>query len=117
MPGEATGAPFVVLEWDGEQLMLRTVASLASELPMFAPDQSPDPSGTVCFFSLHPDTFLHRLKPEQLVKGPERTRYGMMELNVRNPDGYVICLGSTTTHACAETKAGRNALPMLSRCT
>ena len=93
-PGEAAGAAFAVLEWEGAQLMLQTVASLSSELPMFAPDHSPSPSGTIYFRGLHPDTVLRRVVPERIVKGPERTWYGMTELYVRDPDGHVLCLGS-----------------------
>ena len=52
-PGEASGAAFAVLEWDGAQLMLQTVESLAGELAVFAPDHAPAPSGTIYFRGLH----------------------------------------------------------------
>lgn len=48
------GAAFAVLEWDWARLMLKTVVSLASELPMFAPDQRPAPSGTLSFRACSP---------------------------------------------------------------
>ena len=59
-PGEASGAAFAVLEWDGAQLMLQTVESLAGELAVFAPDHAPEPSGTIYFHGLHPGSVLER---------------------------------------------------------
>ncbi|MDE2823402.1 MAG: VOC family protein [Chloroflexota bacterium] len=93
-PGEASGAAFAVLEWDGAQLMLQTVESLAGELAVFAPDHAPAPSGTIYFRGLHPGSVRDRVAAEDVVKGPERSWYGMMELYVRDPDGYVICVGA-----------------------
>ena len=93
-PGELLGAAFAVLEWGGGQLMLQSVASFADELPVFAPDRAPAPSGTVYFRGLHPETVRDQVADEDIVKGPERSWYGMMELYVRDPDGYVICLGA-----------------------
>ena len=48
-PGEARGAAFAMLEWDGARLMLQTVESLAGEPAVFAPDHAPALSGTVHF--------------------------------------------------------------------
>ena len=93
-PGEASGAASAVLEWDGAQLMPQTVESLAGELAVFAPDHAPAPCGTIHFHGLHPGSVLDRVAAEDIVKGPERGWYGMMGLYVRNPDGYVICLGA-----------------------
>ena len=78
----------------GPQLMLQTVESLAGELAVFAPGHAPAPSGTICFRGLHPGSMRDRVADEDVVKGPERRWYGMMELYVRDPDGYVICLGA-----------------------
>ena len=93
-PGEEGGAAFAVLEWEGAQLMLQTVGSLAGELAVFAPDHTPTPSGTIYFRGLHPGSVRDRVAAEDIVKGPERSWYGMMELYVRDPDGYVVCLGA-----------------------
>ena len=93
-PGEASGAAFSVLEWDGAQLMLQTVESLAGELAVFAPDHAPVASGTIYFRGLHPGSVWERVAEENVVRGPERSWYGMMEMYVRDPDGYVICLGA-----------------------
>ena len=68
-PGEASGAAFSVLEWDGAQLMLQTVESLAGELAVFAPDHAPAPSGTIYFRGLHPGSVRDRVAAEDVVKG------------------------------------------------
>ena len=93
-PGEPTGAAFAVLEWDGAQLMLQTVESLSGELSVFAPDHAPAPSATIYFRGLHPGSVQDRVAAEDVVKGPKRSWYGMMELYVQDPDGYVICVGA-----------------------
>ena len=93
-PGDVGGAAFAVLEWDGAQLMLQTVESLAGELPVFAPEHRPVPSGTIYFRGMHPDSVRDRVGDEDVVKGPERSWYGMMEMYVQDPDGYVVCIGA-----------------------
>ena len=75
-PGEAGGAAFAVLEWDGAQLMLQTVDSLAGELAVFAPDHALAPSGTIYFRGLHPGSVRDRVTEEDVVKGPEQSWYG-----------------------------------------
>ncbi len=85
---------FAVLEWDGAQLMLQTAESLAGELSVFSSDQQPRPSGTVYLRGFNPDDLTGRLAADDVIKGPELTWYGMKELYVRDPDGYVICLGA-----------------------
>ena len=93
-PGDVGGAAFAVLEWDGAKLMLQTVESLAGELPVFGAEHRPVPSGTIYFRGMHPDSVRDRVGDEEVVKGPERSWYGMMELYLRDPDGYVICVGA-----------------------
>ena len=93
-PGDASEAAFAVLECDGAQLILQTVTRLADELPVFDPDHTPTPSGTIYLRGLHPSTVGNRVAPERIVKGPERSWYGMMELYLRDPDAYVICVGA-----------------------
>ena len=70
---------FAVLEWDGAQLMLPTVESLAAELPVFSADQDPHPSGTVYLRGFHPDRVIDRLGGDEIIKGPETSWYGMRE--------------------------------------
>lgn len=92
--GDGEGAAFAALEWDGAQLMLQTATSLSDELPVFRPDQTPVPAGTVYFRGLHPDSVKDRIAPDQVVKGPFLQWYGMMELYLRDPDGHIVCLGA-----------------------
>ncbi len=93
--GEAAdNAVFTVLTWDGAQLMLQTVASLAGDVPAFSTDQAPTPSGTVYFRGFVPDAVAEKLSADEIVKGPETSWYGMRELYVRDPDGHILCLGA-----------------------
>ncbi len=91
---DGSGAVFATLEWDGDQLMLQTVESLAADVPSFSPGQRPTAGGTVYFRGLHPDTVAERVVSGQIVKGPELAWYGMKELYLRDPDGHIICLGA-----------------------
>lgn len=91
--GAGADAVFATLE-DGEgQLMLQTAASLAEDLPVFVTDQRPQASGTIYFRGIDPDGVAGKVTPEQVVKGPLVQWYGMRELYLRDPDGYIICLG------------------------
>ena len=111
-PGELDGASFATLEWDDCQLMLQTVASLADELTVFEPDHAPMPSRTIYFRGLHPDSARDRVVPADIVKGPQRSWYGMTELYVRDPDSYVICTGaadeSMKTRKSADGRSNRS---------
>ena len=92
--GEEADAVFATLDWDGGQLMLQTVASLAEELPVFDAGQRPAPAGTIYFRGLHPNTVMDRVHADHIVKGPVLQWYGMLELYLRDPDGHVVCLGA-----------------------
>ena len=74
--------------------MLQTVESLAGELTVFAPDHAPAPSGTIYFRGLYQGRVRDRVAAEDVVKGPERSWYGIMEMYLRDPDGYVISVGA-----------------------
>ena len=93
-PGEIDGASFAMLKWDDCQLMLQTVASLAEELTVFRPDHTPVPFGTVFFRGLNSNSMRDRVAPADIAKGPHRSCYGMNELYVRDPDGYIIYIGA-----------------------
>ncbi len=87
------GGIFATLEWGGGQLMLQTVDSLAEELPVFSPGQTPSPAGTIYFRGLDPETVMPRLPQGHLIHAPFRQWYGMKEAYVSDPDGHVLCLG------------------------
>ena len=91
--GDGADAVFATLEGVDGQLMLQTAASLADDLPAFTADQQPQASGTLYFRGVDPDIVAGKVTPEQVVKGPLVQWYGMRELYLRDPDGYIICLG------------------------
>jgi catechol 2,3-dioxygenase-like lactoylglutathione lyase family enzyme len=91
---DGSGAVFTTLEWNGAQLMLQTAASLAEELDAFRPDQRPTASGTIYLRGFDPATVQGKVAPEQIVKGPLTQWYGMRELYLQDPDGYILCLGA-----------------------
>ncbi len=91
--GDGADAVFATLEDVEGQLMLQTAASLAGELPAFEPDQVPVASGTIYCRGIDPAAVAGKVAPEQVVKGPLVQWYGMRELYLRDPDGYIVCLG------------------------
>ncbi len=85
---------FAILEWNGGQLMLQTAASLADELSQYEADQKPVASGTIYFRDIHPKDVVDRISDNSVIKGPTLQWYGMLEFYFRDPDGYVICVGT-----------------------
>ena len=93
-PDDVAGAVFATLELEGSQLMVQRVDSLAPELDTFTTDSRPTASGTVYFRGVHPRTFEGRVDPAIVVKGPFQQWYGMHEIYLRDPDGYILCFGA-----------------------
>ncbi len=91
---DGAGAAFATLEWQGSQLMLQTVASLAADVPSFSAEQQPTPGGTVYVRGLHPDAIIDRVPKEHILKPAEVSWYGMKELYLRDPDGHIVCVGA-----------------------
>lgn len=91
--GEESLAIFATLDGLSGQLMLQTVESLAEEIPVFDPEQSPQPGGTIYFRGMDPDAVAGRAAPEQIIKPPFRQWYGMKESYLRDPDGHIVCIG------------------------
>ncbi len=96
MHTDPVGKPivFATLQWENAQLMLQTVESLADELPTFTAQSKPAASGTVYLRGYHPNTLSGKDIAGITIKGPFQQWYGMQELYLRDPDGYVICLGA-----------------------
>ena len=92
--GDGADAVFATLDWNGHQLMLQTVDSLAGELPVFTAGQIPAAGGTIYLRGLHPNTVAGRVPDAAVVKGPFQQWYGMHELYLRDPDGHILCLGA-----------------------
>ena len=84
---------FAILEWEGDRLMLQTAASLAEDLSCFSADQKPVASGAVYLQGYDPDSVADKFEAAEIIKGPETAWYGMREIHVTDPDGYVLSLG------------------------
>lgn len=93
---ETAGKPisFATLAWNDAQLMLQTVDSLAEDLAVFGPASVPTPSGTIYIRGFHPDRLEGKDLGDRVVKAPFQQWYGMKEIYLRDPDGYIICLGA-----------------------
>ncbi len=91
--GDEQQAVFTILKWQGDQLMLQTIASLSEDLPVFNAESKPTASGTLYFREVDPDEIAKKVNDDQIVKGPFQQWYGMNEIYVHDPDGYIICLG------------------------
>ncbi len=88
---DGSNAVFAILSAVGGQLMLQTRDSLREELPQLG--VTPAYTGTIYVRGYDPRPLVAKLTPDQIVKPMERTWYAMLELYVRDPDGYIVCLG------------------------
>lgn len=96
MHDDPVGKPiiFASLKWGQAELMLQTVESLAEDLPVFAKTSKPTASGTILLRGYHPDQVADKDVRAITVKGPIKQWYGMVELYLRDPDGYILCLAA-----------------------
>lgn len=85
---------FAILEYQGQQLMVQSAKNLAMELPGFVPANPLVPAGTIYLREMDPSDFIANFNPDEIVKGPEVSWYGMNELYVRDPDGHFLCLAA-----------------------
>lgn len=84
-------AVFVILAAADGQLMLQTRQSLRAEQPSLA--DHPAFTGTIYLRGVDPRPLMAAIPPGRIVKAPERQWYGMLEAYIRDPDGYILCLG------------------------
>ena len=89
---DGSDAVFAILTAQGGQLMLQTAASLREELPWLG--AQPGFTGTVYIRGLDPRTLDRRFSASQIIKPLERQWYGMLEIYLRDPDGYIVCIAS-----------------------
>jgi catechol 2,3-dioxygenase-like lactoylglutathione lyase family enzyme len=82
-------AVFAVLAAQGGQLMLQTSTSLREELPSLAAHAAF--TGTIYVRGLDPRALA--IPAQHVVKPIERQWYGMLEMYLRDPDGYIVCAG------------------------
>jgi catechol 2,3-dioxygenase-like lactoylglutathione lyase family enzyme len=91
--GTAAGAVFCSLGAGGVRVMLQTAETMAAEMPVFADGPAQRGTFTLYFTGLSPQAVLERLGRQAVpLKGPELAWYGMNELHLADPDGYVICV-------------------------
>jgi uncharacterized glyoxalase superfamily protein PhnB len=80
---------FVMMERDGAELMLQTVASVLKDEPKFAPRG--DTNKASLFVEIEDfDDILKRLKSYPIAMEDRTTFYGMREIGVRDPDGHIV---------------------------
>jgi catechol 2,3-dioxygenase-like lactoylglutathione lyase family enzyme len=79
---------FVILERDGLEIMLQTQAS--AEADNAAVTREVRRAGVALFHEVDSiDAFHERLRGPDLLAGPRDTFYGMREIYVKDPAGYV----------------------------
>jgi catechol 2,3-dioxygenase-like lactoylglutathione lyase family enzyme len=88
---DGSDAVFAILSGAGGQLMLQSASSLRAELPDLA--DTPAFTGTIYMRGIDPRPVLARLPSTAIIKPVALQWYGMLEAYVRDPNGYIICLG------------------------
>lgn len=82
---EALG--FVILEKDGYEVMLQSVASMQADVPGVAPP----PGGSVLFLEIEDlDAVQQAVKDYELLVPRRHTFYGADEITVREPGGNAV---------------------------
>ena len=97
MPGEIKeGVVFASLRAGESEIMLQERASLAEDAPQaFSHTDEAGGSFTLYFRVEDVDAVVARLPRDAVtVKPLQRTWYGMKEIWVRDPDGYVVTVGT-----------------------
>jgi uncharacterized glyoxalase superfamily protein PhnB len=97
MPGEIRdGVVFASLRAGDTEIMLQERQSLAEDAPqVFDGNDKTGGSFTMYFRVDDVDAVVARLPPEaEIVKPLQQTWYGMNEIWVRDPDGYVVTIGT-----------------------
>ncbi|PLX45019.1 MAG: glyoxalase [Hyphomicrobiales bacterium] len=85
---------FAMLALGDMELFLQSRASLAADVPAFAPDMALGASMTLYMDCDDVDALYERIrKSAEIVKPPHTSWYGMRELYIKDPDGYVLAFG------------------------
>jgi uncharacterized glyoxalase superfamily protein PhnB len=84
---------FAMLTLENGELMLQRRDSLAQDVPAFSPTATPGGTFTLYIRGAEVDSLAQSLRDSvEIIKGPETSWYGMRELYIRDPDGYVLAL-------------------------
>ena len=86
---------FAMLAHGSVELMLQRNDSFAEDVPVFSADTAPGGTFTLYIRGESADELVDRLPGSvEIIKGPVTTWYGMRELYIRDPDGYVLAFGA-----------------------
>lgn len=98
MPGQISDrAVFASIRTGESEIMLQERLSLLEESPAFDPSTMPGASATLYFRVDDVDVVAGRLPDGTDILRPLETRwYGMREIWIRDPDGYVLTIGTPT---------------------
>lgn len=96
MPGEISDKVVFASVRAGEaEIMLQERESLLQDSPAFDASTQPGASATLYFRVDDVDSIVRRLPDHTpIVKPLETTWYGMREIWIRDPDGYVLTIGT-----------------------
>lgn len=85
---------FAALTRDDMELFLQSRSSLSADVPAFTPDMPIGASMTLYMDTEDVDVLYEHIKSRaKIIKAPETSWYGMRELYIRDPDGYVLAFG------------------------
>ncbi|MDJ0950356.1 MAG: VOC family protein [Alphaproteobacteria bacterium] len=86
---------FALIVKDAAELMLQRRDSMTADVPAFPADAVPGGTFTLYIRGEDADALAARLPAGvEVIKGPETSWYGMREIFIRDPDGYVLALGA-----------------------
>ncbi|MEL6424671.1 MAG: VOC family protein [Pseudomonadota bacterium] len=91
--GGYADAVFTTLRLGDWQMMLQTRDSMVGDIPGITAETPAHSSIALYLRDVDPSGVLDRAPEGTVLKGPERSWYGMLEVTVRDPDGYVITVG------------------------
>jgi len=84
---------FVILEKDGLEVMLQTLKSIEADLASSKSTERYKTSQTILYIEVDSlDEAARALKGAPVVMEPIDRPYGMREMIVKDPSGYVVCL-------------------------
>ncbi len=93
--GIRSDAIFASLHAEGSEMMLQERQNMAEDSTVFSADQQPGGTLSIYFRSDDVDAVIARLGDRaEVVKPLQTTWYGMKEIWLRDPDGWIITVGT-----------------------
>lgn len=89
---------FVILVRDGAELMMQTIESVRKDEPAFAPESMCGGTGLFIEVSDFEDV-LKRVEGYPIAMPERTTFYGMREIGVRDPNGFVVIFATPSAAA------------------